>query len=74
MVLDALTAVKLPTVVEPVAKIEAKLEVPVNVGDALNTRLPVPVSSVTNEMSSAEVSILVDDTLLLNIVQSLAAK
>ena len=68
---DALTAVKLPTVVEPVAKILAKFDVPVKVGPAAKTKAPpAPVSSVMRDPSSAEVSILVDDTLLLNTVQS----
>ena len=71
LVEDALTAVKLPTVVEPVAQILAKFDVPVNVGPAANTRAPpAPVSSVTSEPSSAEVSILVELTLLLKMVQS----
>ena len=75
MVLDALTAVKLPTVVEPVAQILAKLLVPVNVGPAENTNdPPTPVSSVINEPSSDEVSIEVLLTLLLKIVQSPRAK
>ena len=56
--------------VDPVAKILAKFAVPVKVGLAANTSAPVPVSSVTNERSSADVSILVLDTLLLNTVQS----
>jgi len=68
---DALTAVKLPTVVEPVAKILAKFDVPVKVGPAANTNAPpAPVSSVTNDPSSAEVSMEVLPTLLLKMVQS----
>ena len=38
-----------------VARIEAKLVVPVKVGAALKTTLPVPVSLVSDERSSAEV-------------------
>jgi hypothetical protein len=75
LVLDAFTAVKLPTVVEPEAKIEAKFEVPVKVGPAENTSdPPTPVSSVISAPSSAEVSIEVLLTLLLNTVQSLFAR
>ncbi len=38
----------------------------------MNTRKPLPVSSVKRFASSAEVSILVEDILLLKVVQSLA--
>ena len=69
-VLDALTAVKFWKVDDAVAKIEAKLAVPVNVGLAEKTTLPVPVSSVRSAASSAEVSIEVLDTLLLKMVKS----
>ena len=44
----------------------AKIEVPVNVGDALNTAFPVPVSSVRSARSSAEVSIEVVETFSAN--------
>jgi hypothetical protein len=44
----------------------AKERSPVNVGDALKTRFPEPVLSVTRESSSVEVSIEEEETLLLN--------
>ena len=71
LVVEAFAAVKLPKVEDAVAKIDAKLDVPVNVGPAENTKEPpTPVSSVTREPSSAEVSMEVLATLLLKIVQS----
>ena len=41
-----------------------------SVGLVPNTSAPLPVSLVINDANSADVSILVDDTLLLKIVQS----
>ncbi len=41
-----------------------------NVGDALKTTLPVPVSFVRSAASSAEVSIEVEDTFAWKVVQS----
>ena len=75
---DAVLAVVVPPkkVVEDafVAWKFAKAAVPVKVGDAENTTLPVPVSSVNSAASSAEVSMEVLDTLLLNTVQSADAR
>ena len=47
---------------------------PVKVGLAEKTTLPVPVSSVRSAANSAEVSIEVDETLLLKLVQSAVAR
>ena len=47
---------------------------PARVGSVANTRDPEPVSSVTSVASSDDVSIDVLDTLLLNTVQSAAAR
>ena len=66
---SALVAVAFVVTIE-VPVIAAKAAVPVKVGDALKTKLPVPVSSVNSAASSADVSMDVLDTLLLNTVQS----
>jgi hypothetical protein len=82
---DAVIPVRVPANREPVEVAAlvvafvpmrlAKFEVPVNVGPAAKTKAPpAPVSSVTNDPSSAEVSIEVDDTLLLKMVQSVEAR
>jgi hypothetical protein len=68
-VVDAYPSVEVPVRVRP-----APWMVPVKVGDALKTTLPVPVSSVRSAASSLEVSIEVEDTLLLKIVQSAAVR
>ena len=52
----------------------ANAAVPVKVGDAENTTLPDPVSSVRSAASSAEVSMDVLETLLLKMVQSVDAR
>ena len=64
-VLDAYPRVEDAETLMPV-----KVAPPVKVGDSEKTRFPVPVSSVTSVASSDEVSILVDDTLLLKDTQS----
>ena len=61
-----------PRVVLPVVETKRfwKVGVAVKIGPALNTAFPVPVSSVSNAASSALVSMLVEETLLLKDVQS----
>jgi hypothetical protein len=82
---DAKNAVDVALVVVPLLATKLfKAESPVKVEDANdpfemdgavpNTSAPLPVSSPTRLASSVEVSILVDDTLLLKMVQSVEAR